>query len=230
MHLRFFRRADRPERREQPEKHRRRDSGGQTIGGRFFISGAPVPTAANNGITPGFTTVNEAGQPIGFRPLNSLARIFPISEATSFFSVRGDHQINQSNQLTMRFGFNPERPDGIQDESQNQVLGTKRLFAHGHSADQGHVFRHLPDLDASSRVVNEARFNFGRRKAKFDSQVPGAAIRFPARPSSARIPSRPLTARRSDSSSPTTSVGCPAITTSSSARTSTSLTWKPSSS
>ena len=57
---------------------------GQVIGGRFFISGAPVPSLANNGALPNFTTVNAAGQPIGFRGLNTLSRIFPISEATSF--------------------------------------------------------------------------------------------------------------------------------------------------
>ncbi|MDQ1591086.1 MAG: hypothetical protein QOG71_1713 [Pyrinomonadaceae bacterium] len=149
---------------------------GQTIGGRFFISGAPVPTAANNGATPGFTTVNEAGQPIGFRPLNSLARIFPISEATSFFSVRADHQVNQSNQLTLRFGFNPSDLTGIQDESQNQVLGQNDFSRTGRQEIRDTSFVASLTSTLSSRVVNEARFNFGRRKAKFDSQVPGAAI------------------------------------------------------
>ena len=149
---------------------------GQTIGGRFFLSGAPVPTAANNGVTPGFTTVNEAGQPIGFRPLNSLARIFPISEATSFFSVRGDHQINQSNQLTIRFGFNPSDLTGIQDESQNQVLGQNDFSRTGIQEIRDTSFVTSLTSTLSPRVVNEARFNFGRRKAKFDSQVPGAAI------------------------------------------------------
>ncbi|HEY0405107.1 MAG TPA: carboxypeptidase-like regulatory domain-containing protein, partial [Pyrinomonadaceae bacterium] len=96
---------------------------GQIIGGRFFISGAPVPSLANNNALPNFTTVNAQGQPIAFRPLNSLLRIFPISEATTFFSLRGDHQINRDNALTLRFGYNPSDLTGIQDESQNQTLG-----------------------------------------------------------------------------------------------------------
>src|SRR5687768_4205515 len=61
---------------------------GQIIGPRFLLSGTPLPTAANNGAVPGFTTVDALGRPVGFRPLNQLARIFPISEATTFFSVR----------------------------------------------------------------------------------------------------------------------------------------------
>ncbi|HEY0099263.1 MAG TPA: TonB-dependent receptor [Pyrinomonadaceae bacterium] len=149
---------------------------GQTIGGRFFISGAPVPTAANNGVTAGFTTVNGEGQPIGFRPLNSLARIFPISEATSFFSVRADHQINQSNQLTMRFGYNPSDLTGVQDESQNQVLGQNDFSRTGRQEIRDTSFVTSLTSTLSSRVVNEARFNFGHRDAKFDSQIPGAAI------------------------------------------------------
>ncbi|MFS8086873.1 MAG: carboxypeptidase regulatory-like domain-containing protein, partial [Acidobacteriota bacterium] len=96
---------------------------GQIIGGRFFISGAPVPSLANNGILPNFITVNGAGQPIAFRPLNSLLRIFPISESTTFFSGRVDHQINKKNNLTLRFGYNPSDLSGIQDESQNQTVG-----------------------------------------------------------------------------------------------------------
>ncbi|HJR07616.1 MAG TPA: TonB-dependent receptor [Pyrinomonadaceae bacterium] len=149
---------------------------GQTIGGRFFISGAPVPTAANNGAFTGFTTINEAGQPIGFRPLNSLARIFPISEATSFFSTRVDHQINQSNQLTMRFGYNPGDLTGVQDESQNQVLGQNDFSRTGRQEIRDTNFVTSLTSTLTSRVVNEARFSFSNRDAKFDSQVPGTAI------------------------------------------------------
>ena len=149
---------------------------GQVIGGRFFISGAPVPTAANNGVTPGFTTVNEAGQPVGFRALNSLARLFPISEATTFFSARADHRFNQRNQLTVRFGYNPSDINGIQDESQNQVLGQNDFSRTGiQTLRDANLVASLAST-LTDTVVNEARFNFGRRKATFESQVPGTAI------------------------------------------------------
>jgi hypothetical protein len=149
---------------------------GQIIGGRFFISGAPVPSLANNGALPNFITVNGNGQPIAFRPLNNLLRIFPISEKTTFFSLRGDHQINRNNQMTMRFGFNPSDLTGIQDESQNQTLGQNDFSRTGLQTLRDLSFVTSVASTLSNSVVNEARFNFGRRKATFDSAIPGTAI------------------------------------------------------
>jgi hypothetical protein len=149
---------------------------GTIIGSRFFFSGAPVPSLANNNVLPGFTTVNDNGDPIAFRPLNSLSRVFPISEDTTFFSVRGDHLINQKNQLTMRFGYNPTDLSGIQDESQNQVLGQNDFSRTGIQQIRDTTF--VTSLTSSLRdnLINEARFNFAKRDATFDSQIPGTAI------------------------------------------------------
>jgi hypothetical protein len=149
---------------------------GQIIGGRFFITGAPIPSLANNGILPGFSTVNEAGQPIAFRPLNSLARIFPISEGTTFFSLRGDHQFNSKHHMTLRFGYNPSDLSGIQDESQNQTLGQNDFSRTGIQTLRDISFAASLASTMSNSVVNEAKFNFGRRHATFDSQIPGTAI------------------------------------------------------
>jgi hypothetical protein len=152
---------------------------GQIIGGRFFATGTPVPSLANNGAVPNFVTVNAAGQPIAFRPLNSLLRIFPISEATTFFSVRGDHQFNNKNNMTLRFGYNPSDLTGIQDESQNQTLGQNDFSRTGLQTVRDISFAASVASTLSNAVVNEARFNFGRRKATFDSQIPGTAIQIP---------------------------------------------------
>ncbi|HEY0546561.1 MAG TPA: TonB-dependent receptor [Pyrinomonadaceae bacterium] len=149
---------------------------GTVIGGRFFLSGAPIPSLANNNILPGFTTVNANGDPIAFRPLNSLARIFPISDRTSFFSIRGDHQFNANNQFTVRFGYNPSRTSGIQDESQNQTLGQNDFSRTGIQNLKDTSFVTSLTTTLTSTIVNEARFSFGNRNAKFDSQTPGTAI------------------------------------------------------
>ncbi len=149
---------------------------GQIIGPRFFISGTPVPSLANNGALPNFTTVNADGQAIAFRPLNSLLRIFPISEETSFFSLRGDHRFNNSNQLVMRFGYNPSDLTGIQDESQNQTLGQNDFSRTGVQTLRDTSFSASVVSTLSNSVVNEARFSFGKRDATFDSQIPGTAI------------------------------------------------------
>jgi Carboxypeptidase regulatory-like domain/TonB dependent receptor len=146
------------------------------IGGRFLLSGTPVPTAANNGILPGFTTVNQNGQPIGFRPLNQLQRIFPISEDTTFFSARGDHTFDKDNRLTLRFSYNPSDITGIQDESQNQTLGQNDFSRTGIQTLRDTTFATNLASTLSNTIVNEARFQFGRRKATFDSQVPSVAL------------------------------------------------------
>jgi hypothetical protein len=137
---------------------------GQQIGQRFLLSGAPVPL-----------TRNEQGQFVAFRPLAQLARIFPISEATTFNSIRLDHLITEGQQFSMRFGYNPSRISGIQDESQNQTLGQNDFSRTG--------IQDLEDISFSASLasvlprnwINEAYFSFGRRDATFDSQVPSVA-------------------------------------------------------
>src|SRR5918999_4975066 len=138
---------------------------GQVIGGRFFITGAPIPSAANNLALPGFTTVNQNGDAIAFRPLNSLLRVFPISEETTYFSLRGDHRINNSNQLVLRLGYNPSDLTGIQDESQNQTLGQNDFSRTGIQTLRDLSFAASLTSTLTNRIVNEGRFSFGRRKA-----------------------------------------------------------------
>lgn len=137
---------------------------GSTVGSRFLLSGAPVPL-----------TRNSAGQYIAFRPLSQLAKVFPISEGSTYNSVRLDHLITNNHQLSLRFGYNPSRITGIQDESQNQTLGQNDYSRTG--------IQKLKDTSTGLSLVsilpknmtNEFYVNFGRRKATFDSQVPSIA-------------------------------------------------------
>ncbi len=138
---------------------------GQVIGPRFFLSGAPVPL-----------TRNGQGQYIAFRPLNQLARVFPISDKSTFTSLRIDHAANANNQLSFRVGFNPSVVTGIQDESQNQTIGQNDYSRTG--------IQDLKDASGGAswtsvlprNMVNELYYNFGRRIAKFDSQIPSVAL------------------------------------------------------
>jgi hypothetical protein len=138
---------------------------GSVVGQRFLLSGAPVPL-----------TRNSDGEFLAFRPLAQLKRLFPISEDTTFSSIRLDHKVNTSNQLVFRFGYNPSRISGIQDESQNQTLGQNDFSRTG--------IQDIKDLSFASslatilphNMVNDLYFNYGRRKAKFDSQVPSIAL------------------------------------------------------
>jgi hypothetical protein len=126
---------------------------GAIIGQRFFLTGAPVPVNQN-----------------AFRPLTQLARVFPISEDTTFTSVRADHKITENNQLTLRFGYNPSDITGIQVESQNQALGQNDFSRTGIQTLRDTSFVTTLASTLSNTVVNEARFNFGSRRATFTSQ------------------------------------------------------------
>jgi Carboxypeptidase regulatory-like domain/TonB dependent receptor len=126
---------------------------GTTIGQRFFLTGAPVPVNVN-----------------AFRPLLALNRVFPISEDTTFTSARLDHRINQKNDLTLRFGYNPSDITGIQVESQNQALGQNDFSRTGIQTLRDANFVSTLHSTLSNTMVNEARFNFGQRRATFTSQ------------------------------------------------------------
>lgn len=140
---------------------------GTVIGSRFFLTGAPVP----------LSTVNSLGQPIAFRSLRSLQTVFPITDRTTFNSFRLDHMITAKHQFSFRFGYNPSKISGIQVESQNQSLGQNDFSRTG--------IQKLRDFSAvttltstlSNRAINEARFNFGERRATFKSQN-GDAVAF----------------------------------------------------
>ncbi|HEX9961742.1 MAG TPA: TonB-dependent receptor, partial [Pyrinomonadaceae bacterium] len=126
----------------------------------FQLSGAPVPS----------NTRNAAGQSIAFRPLLSLDKIFPITDRTTFFSLRTDHNLNEKNQLTFRFGYNPSRLSGIQVESQNQSLGQNDFSRTG--------IQRLKDTSLTAglvstltnNIVNDFRFQYGRRNTSFRSE------------------------------------------------------------
>ncbi|HTH51896.1 MAG TPA: TonB-dependent receptor [Pyrinomonadaceae bacterium] len=135
-----------------------------TIGNRFLLSGAPVPL-----------TRDANGQFLAFRPLAQLARVFPISEASTYSSMRIDHAINATNQLALHASFNPSRISGIQDESQNQTLGQNDYSRTGIQDIQDVAFGASWTRIMSHNMLNEAYFNFGRRHATFDSQVPSVA-------------------------------------------------------
>lgn len=130
------------------------------IGPRFLLSGTPVPS----------TTANSAGQFIAFRPLNNLQRVFPITERASYFTARGDVNLNVDNQLSLRFGYNPSELTGIQVESQNQSLGQNDFSRTGITDIKDYSFTAGLTSTLSATTANEFRFSYGRRDTSFRSQ------------------------------------------------------------
>jgi hypothetical protein len=137
------------------------------IGPRFLLTGAPVPLA----------TVGSDGQPIAFRPLLGLQKVFPVTERRNFFTVRGDVNINPANQLTMRFGYNPLKQTGIQVESQNQSLGQNDFSRTGITDIKDYSFTTGLTSALGGTTANEFRFSYGRRATSFRSQN-GEAVAF----------------------------------------------------
>jgi hypothetical protein len=138
-----------------------------TIGSRFLLTGTPVP----------FGTVNGDGQPIAFRPLNNLQRVFPVTERSQFISFRTDVSINNDNQLTVRLGFNPGTLTGIQVESQNQSLGQNDFSRTGITDVKDTSVTVGLNTTLSGTTANEFRFQYGRRDTTFKSQQ-GDAVAF----------------------------------------------------
>ncbi len=138
-----------------------------TIGPRFLLSGAPVPSM----------TTGSDGQFIAFRPLNDLQRIFPVTENTNFFSIRGDHTISSNHQLTLRFGYNTNDLTGIQVESQNQSLGQNDFSRTGIQDLTDYSFSAGLNSVLSANWANEFKFSYGRRDTEFRSQT-GDAVAF----------------------------------------------------
>ncbi|MGI8493957.1 MAG: carboxypeptidase regulatory-like domain-containing protein [Pyrinomonadaceae bacterium] len=140
---------------------------GQVVGSRFFLSGAPVP----------INTRNDQGQFIAFRPLLDLQRVFPVTDQSSFFSIRGDHNFNSNNQLSVRFGYNPGTITGIQVESQNQSLGQNDFSRTGINELKDYSFTVGLNSILTETTANEFRFSYGRRDTIFRSQN-GDAVSF----------------------------------------------------
>jgi hypothetical protein len=131
-----------------------------TIGSRFILTGAPVPLSS-----------------IAFRPLNDLQRSFPVTDRTTYNSIRLDHMITKDHQFNMRFGYNPSEITGIQVESQNQALGQNDFSRTGIQKLRDFSFVSSLTSTLSGNTVNELRFNFGERRATFRSQN-GDAVAF----------------------------------------------------
>ena len=70
----------------------------------------------------------------------------------------------------MRGGYNEQDINGIQVESQNQSLGQNDFSRTGIQTLRDSNFVTTLHSTLSNTAVNEARFNFGQRRATFTSQ------------------------------------------------------------
>jgi hypothetical protein len=136
--------------------------------------------AAVNGAWPaalgGAAAFATTGAPLppSFHALNTLRGNYPVSEGTSVWSLRLDHQLADNQQWMARVSVSPSTVTGIQVNAQNQNFGQN---AWSRTSEQ--TFRDVNIITQHSwtvsyNKVNELRFQFARRGLRYDfSRAPG---------------------------------------------------------
>jgi hypothetical protein len=134
--------------------------------------GAPIFPGSDTLLPPSFVPLGGIDPATGF-PLNGE---FPISESTSQFSVRLDHQINDRNNATVRYLFVPSDATGLQSNAQNQVFGQNAFSrtARNDSTDHSIVASNVTTFEAG--YVNEARFQYAYRRVGFLPESDSVAV------------------------------------------------------
>jgi hypothetical protein len=145
-----------------------------------FLEGTAIP-ASPNPLTQFPTSCNQAGNtlcnslPANFLTLNSQNGNFPVSEGTSIYSLRIDHNLSNNNRVTLRANVSPSTVTGIEVNGENQVFGQN---AYSRTSEQTYrdvagVFQDTWTI--GNNKVNEFRFQYARRGLyyNYNTSIPG---------------------------------------------------------
>ena len=118
-----------------------------------------------------------AGLPTSFQTLNSQIGNFPVFEGTSLYSLRLDHNLSNSNRLTLRANVSPSTVTGIEVSGQDQPFGQN---AYSRTSEQ--TYRDVAGVaqdtwTIGTTKVNEFRFQYARRGLSyfFNTAIPGGS-------------------------------------------------------
>jgi hypothetical protein len=147
-------------------------SSGMAVNGAWptFLGGQPgfISTCQ----TPGTCFV-----PASYQTLASQEGNFPVFEGTSLYSFRIDHNINNSNRLTLRVNASPSTVTGIEVSGQDQPFGQN---AYSRTSQQ--TYRDVAGVvqdswTIGSNKVNEFRFQYARRGLEYfyNTSIPGGS-------------------------------------------------------
>ncbi|MFZ1916169.1 MAG: TonB-dependent receptor [Terriglobales bacterium] len=122
--------------------------------------------------TPGTCVV-----PTSYQTLLSQEGNFPVFEGTSLYSFRLDHNVSNSNRLTLRVNASPSTVTGIEVSGQDQPFGQN---ARSRTSQQ--TYRDVAGVvqdtwTLGNSRVNEFRFQYARRGLNYfyNTQVPDGA-------------------------------------------------------
>ncbi len=117
------------------------------------------------------------GLPASFQTLASQEGNFPVFEGTSLYSLRIDHNISNSNRLTLRGNVSPSTVTGIEVSGQDQPFGQN---AYSRTSQQ--TYRDVAGVaqdtwTLGNSKVNEFRFQFARRGLAYfyNTKIPGGS-------------------------------------------------------
>jgi hypothetical protein len=151
-------------------------SSGQAINGAW-------PAALTGGV-PGLggfpttcTTPGSCFVPASFQTLASQEGNFPVFEGTSLYSLRLDHNVSNSNRLTLRVNASPSTVTGIEVSGQDQPFGQN---AYSRTSQQ--TYRDVAGVvqdtwTIGNNKVNEFRFQYARRGLSYfyNKALPGGS-------------------------------------------------------
>src|SRR6202166_1785816 len=140
------------------------------VTGGLLNTWAGFPTSC----TPGTACVPV---PASYQTLASQEGNFPVFEGTSVYSLRLDHNVSNSNRLTLRGNVSPSTVTGIEVSGQDQPFGQN---AYSRTSQQ--TYRDVAGVvqdtwTLGNNKVNEFRFQFARRGLSYfyNTAVPAGA-------------------------------------------------------
>ncbi len=117
------------------------------------------------------------GLPASFQTLQSQEGNFPVFEGTSLYSLRIDHNVSNSNRLTLRVNASPSTVTGIEVSGQDQAFGQNTYSRTSQQTyrDVAGVVQDTWTLGTSK--VNEFRFQYARRGLNYfyNTQIPSGS-------------------------------------------------------
>jgi hypothetical protein len=152
------------------------------IFGALAGSAIPIPSNGSSPLTQFPTSCNLGAPnllcnslPSNFLSLNSQVGNFPVSEGTSLYSLRIDHNFSSNNRITLRANVSPSTVTGIEVNGENQVFGQN---AYSRTSEQTYrdvagVFQDTWTI--GNNKVNEFRFQYARRGLSYyyNTSIPG---------------------------------------------------------
>ncbi len=145
--------------------------------GGALSSFAGFPTSCTPAFCPATAIFGPSNAPASFQSLSLQQGNFPVFEGTSLYSFRIDHNINNSNRLTLRANVSPSTQTGLEVSGQDQPFGQN-----SYSRTSRQTYRDVTGVaqdtwTLGNNKVNEFRFQYARRGLEYfyNTAIPGGS-------------------------------------------------------